>query len=185
MSTLLAIDSGSPTCACATAVDGLLTRVFVADASADVGAFDAVIVELPTLRGNATPNPEDLILIAIAGARLAERAAYGLGAVREVRPAEWKGNTPKPAHHRRVWAELTDAERELLGCPITAGAIELACRRGAADRWAKPGARYYRASDFPTVRGLKITHDLLDAAALALFALGRIDKTGRACGGRR
>lgn len=181
---LLAIDSGSPTCACA-AVAGLrLTQVFYADASADIGQFDPVIVEIPTLRGNATPNPEDLILIAVAGARLAERAVVGYGDVREVRPSEWKGATPKPVHHRRVWKALTDTERALLGGDATACAIEAACRRGAADRWAKPGARYYRASEFPSVRGLKISHDLLDAAALALFALGRIDKTGRAAAGK-
>ncbi len=96
--------------------------------------------------------------------------------ITEYRPAEWKGNTPKPPHHKRMWEALTPAERTLLGGAKTFGAIVAACMRGAKDRWQKPGARYYRAREFPTVNGTKITHDILDASALALYALGRISK---------
>jgi hypothetical protein len=62
----------------------------------------------------------------------------------------------------------------LLGGADTARAIVAACKRGAGDRWSKPGARYYRASELPTVRGVRITHDILDAAALNLWDSGRL-----------
>lgn len=139
--------------------------------------FDRVVVEIPTVRGDATPNPEDLLLIAVAGARLAERlAAPACGEVREYRPSEWKGSTPKPPHHARMWRALDAAERELLGGDRTHAAILAACKRGAKDVWKKKGASYYRASEFPTVNGTKITHDILDAVALALYDLKRIPR---------
>lgn len=140
-------------------------------------AFTQVAVEIPTLRGGSTPNPEDLLLIATLGSRLAGRFGGRYGTITEYRPAQWKGNTPKPPHHRRtLWPALTPAECKLLGGAKTLAAIDAACKRGAANSWQKQGARYYRASEFPTVNGTKITHDILDAAALALYALGRIRK---------
>jgi hypothetical protein len=178
---LLAIDSGHPECAAAAAYDGRVAWVGslsidlppAADLDGDM-VFNRVVVEIPTLRGDNTPNPEDLLLIAVRGARLAERFASDGRQVTELRPREWKGNTPKPPHHLRMWSALDDAERELLGGTRTAKAIDAACKRGAANAWRKPGATYYRASEFPTVNGTKITHDILDAVALALYALKRI-----------
>lgn len=176
MSSLLAIDSGYPDCACASAVDGSLKQLFSGSVDSVPGwvryAYDRVVVEIPTLRGDATPNPEDLLLIAVRGARLAQYAADSDAVITEYRPSEWKGNTPKPPHHARMWEALSPAERTLLGGVRTHRAILAACKRGATDRWRKPGARYYRKSELPA----GISHDILDAAALALFALGRIRK---------
>jgi len=178
---LLAIDSGSPGCAFAVAEGGVLSYVGEDDGRPNRvlydGArpfFDRVVVEIPTIRGASTPNAEDLIVIATVGVRLAERFAKDPARITEYRPSEWKGNTPKPAHHRRMWDSLTDSERTLLGGAKTLAAIDAACLRGARDRWRKPGSTYYRAREFPTVNGVKISHDILDAAALALYALGRI-----------
>jgi hypothetical protein len=177
---LLAIDSGHPECAVAVAEHGVLVHVdTVTREVMRIGgrfAFDCVVVEVPTLRGGNTPNPEDLLLIAIAGSRLAGRFAGRYGDIREYRPAEWKGSTPKPPHHARMWRALNLAEQTLLGGFKTFTAIEAACLRGAKDRWQKPGAAYYRARELPTVNGIKITHDILDAAALALYDLRRIKK---------
>ena len=75
-----------------------------------------------------------------------------------------------------MWKALAPSERALLGGEATRKAIEAACLRGAKDRWSKPGATYYRARELPKVNGQKITHDMLDAAALALYALGRIGR---------
>lgn len=180
MSSLLAIDSGSPECAVALCIHGNLLRVGTLTIESSncfaYPPFDRVAVEVPTLQGNATPNPEDLLLITAVGVRLAERFAADHRRIREYRPAEWKGNTPKPPHHKRMWDALTPAEHTLLGGARTRAAIYAACARGAKDRWQKPGARYYRAGEFPTVNGTKITHDILDASALALYDLGRIRK---------
>ncbi len=177
---LLAIDSGHPECAVAVAEGTRLVHVdTITRDTFKIGyrfGFDRVVVEVPTIRGEATPNPEDLLLIAIAGSCLAGRFAGRYGMIIEYRPREWKGNTPKPPHHARMWGMLTPEERTLLGGARTRHAIEQACMRGAVNRWQKYGATYYRAHEFPTVNGIKITHDILDASALALYDLGRIPK---------
>ena len=130
-----------------------------------------VVVERPEANGRDTP-PDDLIAITAAGFFLAGLVAGG--PVRVTTPREWKGQTPKPVHHGRLWAVLTPSEHALLGGDETKEAISAARRRGAYDRWSKPGARYYRASELPTVRGVRITHDILDAAALNLWDSGRL-----------
>lgn len=177
---LLAIDSGHPECAVAVARNERLVHVGIATLNSrniDLSfPFDRVVVEVPTMRGGATPNPEDLILITSVGCRLAERFARDHSNIREYRPAQWKGSTPKPPHHARMWDALDANERALLGGAKTHAAILAACKRGAADRWRKKGATYYRARELPSVGGTKITHDILDAVALALYDLRRIPK---------
>lgn len=176
MSSLLAIDSGHPECAVAFAERARLVHVATVELDwMPAPAPSRVVVEIPTIRGENTPNPEDLLLIAVAGARLAERAARGNPVV-EYRPREWKGSTPKPPHHARMWDVLSKSERALLGGDRTHAAILAACKRGAQNAWRKPGARYYRDGEFPTVGGVKITHDILDASALALYDLKRIPR---------
>lgn len=177
MSSLLAIDSGHPDCACAAVRSGRVVAVESVHISRYVLCrYDRVVVEIPTIRGDNTPNAEDLLLIAVAGARMAERFARRGGSVVEYRPREWKGSTPKPPHHARMWVVLLESERKLLGGAKTHAAILAACKRGAQGAWKKPGATYYRAKEFPTVDGTKITHDILDAVALALYDLKRISK---------
>jgi hypothetical protein len=179
MSSLLAIDSGYPECACAAAFG---RRVVWAGALRldSLGTFyeartryDRVIVEIPQADGRSVPV-DDLLRVAVAGARLAERFARDGSCVDELRPREWKGSVPKPPHHMRMWSLLDASERELLGGDRTDAAILAACKRGAQGAWKKPGATYYRARELPTVNGTKITHDILDAAALALYALRRL-----------
>jgi hypothetical protein len=75
-----------------------------------------------------------------------------------------------------MWRALDPSERRLLGDEETHAAILAACKRGAQGAWKKPGATYYRARELPTVNCTKITHDILDAVALALYALKRISK---------
>jgi hypothetical protein len=173
--TLLAIDSGHPECAVAQVDDVRVVAVSMVGLGMKPGEFDRVVVEIPTVRPD-TPNPEDLLLIAVAGSRLAERCAKNWRKVTEYRPTEWKGNTPKPPHHLRMWKALDARECALLGGHKTLAAIKAACLRGAKDRWQMKGALYYRARELPKVNGQKITHDILDAAALALYALGRISR---------
>lgn len=178
MSSLLAIDSGYPECACAVA-DSRERLVWVGtDPDGLHFRFHRVVVEIPQADGRAVPL-DDLLRVAVAGARLAERrVAHGTprGVVVEYRPREWKGSVPKPPHHARMWDVLSPAERARLGGERTHAAILAACKRGALGAWKKPGATYYRAKEFPTVGGTKITHDILDAVALALYDLSRIPK---------
>jgi len=86
----------------------------------------------------------------------------------EVTPSAWKGTEPKPQHHARLWEVLTPEERAILGGMATARAIADAVRKGALSRWGKPGASYYPRSF--------TTHNLLDAAALGCWHLGRLQK---------
>ncbi len=176
MRSLLAIDSGHPECAWASAKRGRLSAVgtWTLDCPA-ILKFDRVVVEVPQADGRAVPV-DDLIRVAVTGVRLAERLASDPGQIVEYRPREWKGSTPKPPHHRRMWNALDARERELLGGARTCAAIDLACKRGAQGAWKKPGATYYRARELPTVNGTKITHDILDAVALALYDLKRIPR---------
>ncbi len=170
------IDPGVKACAFAVSRPG--DRVVYAVASvppladAILGArLGSMIVELPEANGRTTP-PDDLIRMTAAGFLLAGQITAN--PVRAVTPRTWKGTTPKPAHHRRLWAALAPAEKLLLGGEQTHAAIAAACQRGARDGWSKDGKRYYLASELPTIRGVKITHDILDAVALNLFDSGRL-----------
>ncbi len=139
----------------------------------------AAIVEVPSANGRATP-PDDLIAEAVHGCLLAGRLCSG--EVRCVTPNEWKGSTRKPIHHDRMWGALSAEEQILLGGDATYDGLQAILERGAKERWRRPGAAYYRAADLPTVEmstgAYRLTHNELDAVALLLFALGRIDRDG-------
>lgn len=171
---LLAIDPGVKACATATFVEGVLRFVGMYGPDDKAPWCSRAVVEIPERVNVAGVQPDDLIRVAVAGARMAERCVRGApGTVLEVRPAEWKGSVPKPICHSRMWAKLDDSEIDLLGGMKTGYAIKLACDRGAADRWKKDGKRYYRARELSTVDGTKITHDILDAVALGMWYVGR------------
>lgn len=143
----------------------------------------SVVVEIPQADGRAAPA-DDLIRVAVNGARSAQalRESAAGGSVTEARPREWKGSLPKAICHLRLWQALSDTERALLGGDKTAKAIANACNRGAKARWKKHANHHYSNRDLPTVSqsstdrvGLKITHDILDAVALGLWYLGRLN----------
>lgn len=131
------------------------------------------VVEIPQADGRGAPA-DDLIKVAVSGARYAQ-AYTQYGDVQEARPREWKGSLPKAICHLRMWQALSDAEKALLGGEQTAKAIANACNRGAKARWKKHANHHYSNRDLPNVAGLKITHDILDAVALGLCYLGRLN----------
>jgi hypothetical protein len=177
---VIAIDPGYSArgegCACAYVTGGYLTSVWFA--RSDSALFADVLPITPTNVVVEKPQqdsrswglpPSTLINLAWEGALLAGLYAgrFG-GSVVAVTPSTWKGSVPKPVAHGRLWKVLTPAEREVLGGDDTARRIEAAKRKGALDRWGKPGVRYY-----PRTWG---GHNLLDAAALALTHVGRLTK---------
>ena len=177
MTDLFAIDPGVKTCA--TALSRASRLVSIASMPSFVAPTRhaphcAVIWELPQTRGNESVPGDDLIALTHAGADLARAIAGRDMSIRAVTPRQWKGSAPKPVHHGRLWDALCFGEDELIGGSRTIVAIKAAQERGAADGWRKPGATYYRARELPTVDGVKITHDLLDAVALLMFGLGRL-----------
>jgi hypothetical protein len=130
-----------------------------------------VIVEQPQQDGRSDGvPPATLIKLAWAGARLAGFyvGMWPAACLHEPTPREWKGSEAKPAMHMRMWEALTFSEREVLGGARTAKAIDDACERGALCRWSKPGAALY-PSTFKT-------HNLLDAAAILMWAYGRLER---------
>ena len=130
-----------------------------------------VVVERPEYQGLRTQasRPQDLIALAWSGALLAGRIAGATGAhLIELPPSHWKGSEPKPVHHARLWATLTREERALLGGDATASVINKAVERGAKERWKRGGAAYYPRT--------WTMHNVLDAACLGLFYVGRMEK---------
>ena len=177
----LAIDPGysrkSGGCACAQSSSGVLVEVRFERAGAFAHScaslvLDDVIVEQPQqdARSWGVP-PAVLIKLAWEGASLAALYAGASGAVLHCPTvSEWKGGEQKPAHHARLWAVLSEAERRVLGGAATYAVIVAACQKGALCRWKLPSDQLY-PSTFKT-------HNLLDAAALLMWALGRLTKEG-------
>lgn len=176
---VIAIDPGYARkgggCACALLVVGEIAKVWFdrpvgGTGPWQIGPIHAVIVEQPQQdkRSRGIP-PETLIRLAWNGALLAGLYAGELGCpVVAVTPSDWKGSTPKPIAHGRMWEILTPVERAVLGGYDTEAKIAAAKRKGGLDRWGKPGVSYYlRNWD---------GHNLLDAAALALTYVGRLKK---------
>jgi hypothetical protein len=163
-------------CACASACGGALTSVWferAADFGASIrGLIDHVIVEQPQQDGRSWGVPPAvLIKLAWEGATLAGLYAGASSAVlHSPTVSEWKGSEKKPAHHARLWQVLSEAERAVLGGAKTFAVIKAACAKGAACRWKLPSDQLY-PSTFTT-------HNLLDAAALLMWALGRLTKEG-------
>ncbi len=177
----LAIDPGyarkSGGCAVALLTGGELERVWfkrAKDFSANAVLWDVshVVVEQPQqdARSWGVP-PAVLIKLAWEGAALAGLIAGSSGArLHCPTVSEWKGGEKKPAHHARLWAVLSEAERAVLGGVATYAVIKAACQKGALCRWKLPSDQLY-PSTFKT-------HNLLDAAALLMWALGRLTKEG-------
>lgn len=177
---VLAIDPAysakGPGCACALFCGGRLSALYYARPSRQRPATPdgAVVVwEIPEVRPREDVSPgkaNTLVRLAAEGAALAGMyAAEADGTLIAVTPAQWKGSTPKPAHHKRVLAAL-DADEPALrvirrACgDDTDARVAAACRAGGLDRWAKPGASYY---------GRWTGHNLLDAVGLGLWYLER------------
>jgi hypothetical protein len=167
MTALLAIDPGVHMQACAIYAHGYLVS---AAFNLDPGACEIVVVERPEYQGKRSDSArvQDLIALAWNGARFAASTAAECGATLvELTPSQWKGSSPKPVVHAALWGVLSAAERALLGGAKTHAAITKALERGAAKRWP-PNSHMYPST--------WTMHNILDAAAMGAFYLGRITK---------
>ena len=188
MSVIAFIDPGSakagPGCAVAVfAYAHLVAAVFERTQSGrDLGllrGLSRVVVERPVTQGSRTraARPQDLMALSWAGALLAGALAGRSGCPIVELPASdadavrgWKGSEPKPMQHARAWAVLSSAERDVLGGARVERTILAAREKGALDRWGKSGVAYYPKAF--------VEHNLLDAAAMGLTYLGRIERVG-------
>jgi hypothetical protein len=96
--------------------------------------------------------------------------AEGRGAkLVQLTPHEWKRSEQKPVQHARLWdGILTPEERAILGGEATRAVIERALEKGASCRWKITGAKCYPST--------WKRHNELDAVALGLTYLGRMEK---------
>lgn len=171
----LAIDPGSAGKGSAFAVfdDDRLRGVFFAKPAQltrrdSLRGVSRIVVEKPQADDRSeNVNPRSLIALSWDGGQALgiARALAIMARVSEVTPGRWKGSESKPLQHRRLWGLLTAGEQVALGGTATWIAITQACERGALSRWGKPGAAYYGKNDI---------HNLLDAAALGAWAVGRL-----------
>jgi hypothetical protein len=173
MTWLVAIDSGRNPCHCALYRHGKLSEIFEAVThEPPILKAERAVFEIPQGDGRSVPV-DDLIAVAVGGAKVAAWIAHD---VEGYTVRAWKASKPKAVHHAELWDVLAPEEREVLGGAQTGLAIQKACERGAKARWKRSSTHHYSARDLPTVSGLKITHDLLDAAALGAYDLGRLGK---------
>lgn len=179
MSTILAIDPGVANRGCAYAVfsnGGLVRTGFARPEGAIAGLDDVrtVAVERPEYQGakSDAARVKNLIDLAWVGAALAYLYAGVYAAeVVEIVPSRWKGSLHKPQCHAMVWDALCAREAAVLGGDATYAAIERACEKGASQKWRKPGGDYYPRSF--------LRHNELDAVGIGLYALDRLNLTGR------
>jgi len=121
--------------------------------------ISTVVWECPQVDSRTRTSVPAIVQLAAVGGTLAGLYAGANNAVVvPVTPSQWKGTVPKPVHHWRMWMRLQDDERTLLGGAETERAIDAARRKGARDRWGKPGASYYPSSFH--------MHNLLDAVGI-------------------
>lgn len=158
---LIAVDPGVKACACAEFDDGVLVDVwFQSPGDRYRGTVDDVVAEKPQFDSRVSKHVIDL---AWTGALVA--ASFG-APVTAYTPSEWKGSTPKPIHHHRMWQVLTPEERAVFPADTEARIAE-ACRKGGLENWRRSGAEYYGKG-----KGADV-HNYLDAVALGLHHLGR------------
>lgn len=78
-------------------------------------AATQVVVEFPQVYHGkrASPNGNDLTELAAIVGGVVTKFAHLRGDVLAVYPRRWKGNRPKPVHHRQAFGKLKEEERPL------------------------------------------------------------------------
>lgn len=86
---------------------------WVAEA-ADPTPIGLLVVEKPQVYAAAHQKGDQADIVDLAIVVGALVATIPATEVRTPRPAEWKGQVPKPIHNRRTWDALSPAERETI-----------------------------------------------------------------------
>lgn len=121
-----------------------------------------LVIEKPTIYpGDRRTDPNDLIDLAVVVGRWLQLAEQSI----TVLPRVWKGTTPKPISHRRIWRTLDAHERDAV-----ARCVGMSTH--AIDR--KIEAACLRLASTGKVTGYSWeAHNALDAVGIGLFELGR------------
>ena len=76
-----------------------------------------VFIECPRIYPTGTPNPNDLIKLAVMVGRYVEYFDSHNTKVALIAPSDWKGQQPKVVTERRMRARFPDLDRWLVGIP--------------------------------------------------------------------
>lgn len=79
-----------------------------------IDVVNDVWIEQPVIYPHAKPRPNDILKLAMNAAEWGGLYRALAVDVHYVEPAQWKGQVPKATHHARVWAALSDAERDVV-----------------------------------------------------------------------
>lgn len=114
------------------------------------------IIEYPQVYPHTSAKQaNDLIKLAI----MVGEYKVGLPGAELVLPHTWKGNTPKPVHHVRIWEDLAVRERARMA---SAGGVEDYIQKCYA----------YTRGERKTEPASKV-HNLFDAVGLGMWKFGR------------
>jgi hypothetical protein len=173
-----ALDPGKHKTSCAGGIDGSLKWITQLTADKPLGVAGApgcrIILEVPRSHSSSAHKANDLIDEITQGAIIAGRIAQATGGpIVIVHPSTtteagrkgWKGQVPKPLHHRRILAALSPSELAIITAikPDVVAYVEAACQRYAVSKKVTK----YSASGAGG-------HDDLDAVGLLLEDAGRI-----------
>ena len=93
--------------------------------------FKVVLVERPTIYPKGVSNkrvdPANIITLAITLGKLVNPLEELGAVIKEVEPRTWKGQIPKPVHHRTIRRDLPKSELLVVDT----------CLKGIADSWCE------------------------------------------------
>jgi hypothetical protein len=116
---MIAVDPGNSTGIAVFANDHLTHVWHVSDmGEAEIMApleGERVIIERPTIYPKMRVPPNDILTLAIRVGRYQEWYESQGARVTLVEPRTWKGQVPKPIHHKRILAKLFTNELRALG----------------------------------------------------------------------
>jgi len=96
--------------------DGCLIRAGLGDPrGADCACLCDAYIECPRIYPTGTPNPNDLIKLAVLVGEYKHWFEYDGCKVRLIAPSDWKGQQPKAVTERRMRARFPDLDRWLVG----------------------------------------------------------------------
>lgn len=73
--------------------------------------IERVLIELSSIRPS-DPRPQDILTLAVKSGEW--HGLYRAHAPTYLSPQDWKGSTPKPTSHARIWGKLTSSEQGIV-----------------------------------------------------------------------
>jgi len=111
---VIGVDPGLDT-GCAVIRDGSLTYAQLGCIPQGTNPDAKVYIECPRIYPTGTPNPNDLIKLAVMVGEYKGGFEHAGCKVHLIAPSDWKGQQPKAVTERRMRARFPDLDRWLVG----------------------------------------------------------------------